>query len=74
MLVTRGVSPAVWLLTLAALVAVWRRNQTVLDLWLMVVMAVWLLDIALAAILGSAEKPYHQEELATRIRRALGGS
>ena len=54
LLVARGVSPAIWLLTLVALVAVWRRNQTVLDLWLMVVMAVWLLDIALAAILGSA--------------------
>ena len=54
LLVTSGVSPAVWLLTLIALIAVWRRNQTVLDLWLMVVMAVWLLDIALAAILGSA--------------------
>lgn len=54
MLVSKGISPAVWFLTLFALLAVWRRATAVLDLWLMVVMAVWLLDIALAAILGSS--------------------
>lgn len=54
MLVTKGISPAVWVLTLIALLAVWRRNTTVLDLWLMVVLTIWLFDIALAAVFGSS--------------------
>jgi PAS domain S-box-containing protein len=53
--VSTGVGPAVWLLSLAALVALWRRKrETVLDLWLTVVMAAWLMDVALSSILGSA--------------------
>jgi diguanylate cyclase (GGDEF)-like protein len=44
----------VWLLSLVALVAVWtRKPHTVLDVWMLVVMCVWLLDIALAALLNS---------------------
>ncbi len=55
LLVTKGVSPAIWLLTLAALLALWRRrNATVLDTWLAVVMFAWLLDVALSAVIGSA--------------------
>jgi signal transduction histidine kinase len=55
MLVTKGVSPIIWLLSLAALAALWRRRHTsVLDLWLMVVMWAWLLDIALSAVIGSS--------------------
>jgi signal transduction histidine kinase len=43
-----------WLLCLAALPVLWRRRpHTVLDLWLMVVMCVWLFDIALAAVLNA---------------------
>jgi signal transduction histidine kinase/CheY-like chemotaxis protein len=39
------------LLSLAALVVLWRRRtRTVLDLWLMVVMSAWILDIALSAV------------------------
>ncbi len=54
LLVTTGVSPAVWALTFIALLVLWRRSQsTVLDLWLMVVMCVWLFDIALSAVIGS---------------------
>jgi signal transduction histidine kinase len=42
---------SVWLLSLAALVALWRRGPaTVLDLWLMVVMCAWVFDIGLAAV------------------------
>jgi diguanylate cyclase (GGDEF)-like protein len=41
-------------LSLLALVAVWRRrSKTVLDLWLMVVMCAWFLDIALSAVLNA---------------------
>ena len=44
----------VWLLSLAALVAVWmRRPRTVLDVWLLVVMTVWLFDLALSALLNT---------------------
>jgi len=44
----------VWLMSLAALIVLWiRRPHTVLDIWLMVVMAVWLFDLALSALLNS---------------------
>lgn len=44
----------VWALSLAALVAVWKKKpHTVLDVWLLVVMCVWLFDIALAALLNT---------------------
>jgi signal transduction histidine kinase/CheY-like chemotaxis protein len=54
MLVSKGVSPFIWFLTLAAAITVWRQANSVLDLWLGVVMVVWLFDIALAAVLGSS--------------------
>lgn len=53
MAVTKGVSPAVWALTLVAMLALLRPNPRVMDLWLMVVMWIWLFDIALAAVIGS---------------------
>jgi two-component system, sensor histidine kinase and response regulator len=44
----------VWLLSLVALLVLWRkRPQSVLDLWLMVVMCAWLFDIALSAMLNA---------------------
>jgi hypothetical protein len=53
MLVTKGISPAVWLLTLIAMVLLYRRAQRVMDLWLMLVMWIWLFDIGLSAVIGS---------------------
>jgi PAS domain S-box-containing protein len=54
-LIGTGTSPTIWGLSLIALVALWRgKKPTVLDLWLMVVMCAWLLDIALSAIIDSA--------------------
>ncbi|HEU4371331.1 MAG TPA: MASE4 domain-containing protein [Methylomirabilota bacterium] len=45
---------SVWVLSLLALVVLWRRRpHSVLDLWLMVVMCAWLFDIALAAVLNA---------------------
>src|SRR5258708_10321624 len=42
---------SVWMLSLAALLVLWRRRErSVLDLWLMVVMSAWLFDIGLAAV------------------------
>jgi len=44
----------IWLLTLLALGLLWRRRpHSVLDIWLQVVLCVWLFDIALAAILNT---------------------
>ena len=44
----------VWLLSLAALVVLWRRApHSVLDLWLMVVMCAWLFDVGLAAVFNA---------------------
>ncbi|WP_374568308.1 response regulator [Ideonella sp.] len=45
---------SIWLLSAAALVALWRRQpRTVLDLWLMVVMGAWLFDIGLSAVFNA---------------------
>jgi len=45
---------SVWLLSMLALVVLWRRHpRSLLDLWLMVVMCAWIFDIALAAVLNS---------------------
>jgi hypothetical protein len=52
--VAKGITPAVWALTLLAMVLLWQRRQRVLDLWLMLVMWIWLLDIALSAVIGAS--------------------
>ncbi|HEY2620243.1 MAG TPA: MASE4 domain-containing protein [Acetobacteraceae bacterium] len=45
---------AAWSLSLAALLVLWlRRPYSVLDVWIMVVMLAWLLDIALGALLNA---------------------
>jgi signal transduction histidine kinase len=44
-------SGVLFTLDTAALVALWIRRRSVLDLWLMVVCCVWLLEVAAAAIL-----------------------
>jgi len=45
---------AIWLLSLIALLTLWHRKPHVaLDVWLMVVMVVWLFDLALAAVLST---------------------
>jgi signal transduction histidine kinase/CheY-like chemotaxis protein len=49
-----GTVSTVWVASLLALVMLWRRRRhAVLDLWLMVVMCAWLLDIALSAVLNA---------------------
>jgi len=35
------------------MISLWQREQRVVDLWLMLVMWIWLFDIALAAVIGS---------------------
>jgi hypothetical protein len=54
LLVSKGVSPAVWLITLTAMLMLWPRRHRAVDLWLMVVMWIWLFDIALSAVISSA--------------------
>jgi RsiW-degrading membrane proteinase PrsW (M82 family) len=50
-----GVVSTVWATTLIALFFLWRRRpHTVLDLWLIVVICVWGLDVALSAVLNAA--------------------
>jgi signal transduction histidine kinase/DNA-binding response OmpR family regulator len=49
----KGVVSGVWLASLVALGLLWwRRPHSVLDLWLMVVLCAWLLDVALSAVLN----------------------
>jgi len=54
LLVKKGISPAVWGLTVIAMAMLWQRPQRSVDLWLMVVMWIWLFDIGLAAVIGSS--------------------
>jgi len=54
LLVSKGISPAVWALTLLAMGALWPRRRHVLDLWLMLAMWIWLFDIALSAVIGAS--------------------
>ncbi len=54
LLVAKGISPALLVITAGALFALSRkRRPSVLNLWLMVVMCVWLCDVALSAVLSS---------------------
>ncbi|HUA50892.1 MAG TPA: MASE4 domain-containing protein [Candidatus Sulfotelmatobacter sp.] len=49
-----GVVATVWALSPIGLVVLWRRRgYTVLDVWLMVVLAVWTFDVALSAALDA---------------------
>lgn len=54
LLVRKGISPAVWVLTFIAMLMLWQKPQRLVDLWLMLVMLIWLFDIALAAVIGSS--------------------
>ncbi|SRR5579884_3315382 len=55
LVVRKGISPAVCLLTVCGLAALWsRRNRSILDLWLVVVLATWLCDVLLGAVVGSS--------------------
>jgi signal transduction histidine kinase len=45
---------SVWVSSVAALFILWRRKpHTILDLWLMVTLCIWIFDIALSAILNA---------------------
>jgi len=55
LLISTGVSPTIFALNAAALIALWRRHdRAVLDVWLMVVLSVYLLDVLLGSIVSSA--------------------
>jgi diguanylate cyclase (GGDEF)-like protein len=64
---------SIWLLALSALVVLFRRKpHGVLDVWLMVVMTVWLCDIALGALLNTGR--YDLGWYAGRIYGVLAAS
>jgi len=55
LMISTGASPTVLGLSILALLALWRRRQrAVLDVWLMVVMTVWVLDVTLSAVVSSS--------------------
>ena len=67
------VATSTWVFTLAALVVLlWRRPHSLLDHWLMVVMCVWIFDIALAAVLNHGR--YDLGWYVGRIYGLLAGS
>ena len=54
-MISLGISPAILVLTAVAIAAMWRRRRaTVLDMWLFAVLWVWLCDVSLSAVVGSA--------------------
>jgi len=55
LLISTGVSPTILALSALALLALLRRHErTVLDVWLMVVMSIWLFDVTLSAVVSSS--------------------
>jgi MYXO-CTERM domain-containing protein len=55
LLISTGASPTAVGLSALALLALWRRSERdVLDVWLMVVMTAWLLDIILSSVISSS--------------------
>jgi PAS domain S-box-containing protein len=55
LLTESGISPTLILFCIAAIVALYRKRITTeLDLWLMVVMVVWICDIALSAVFNTS--------------------
>jgi HD-GYP domain-containing protein (c-di-GMP phosphodiesterase class II) len=62
-----------WLLSLVAVPILWRgRRHSVLDLWLMVVMVVWIFEVALAAVFNAGR--YDVGWYVGRIYGLLAGS
>ena len=54
LLVSKGISPALLALTAAAMIALsQKRRPSLLNLWLLVVMCVWLCDVTLSAVFSS---------------------
>lgn len=67
------VAVCTWLLSIIAVPILWRaRRHSVIDLWLMVVMAVWIFDVALAAVFNGAR--YDLGWYAGRVYGLLAGS
>jgi signal transduction histidine kinase len=53
-MVTKGISPAIILLCLSAVsVCAIKRRHSILDLWVTLVMGIWVLDISMSSIIGS---------------------
>jgi signal transduction histidine kinase/CheY-like chemotaxis protein len=68
LLVEKGISPTVWVLSAAALlVLLGRRERSVLDVWVMVVLCAWLFDVALSATIDS-----HRFDLGFYAGRSYG--
>ncbi|MFZ3322475.1 MAG: MASE4 domain-containing protein [Usitatibacter sp.] len=67
------VATATWMLTLIAIPVLWRqRPLTVLNLWLIVVLCVWVFDIALASVLNAGR--YDVGWYTGRVYGLLAGS
>jgi hypothetical protein len=54
LVVEKGISPAVCLLSLLAMAMLWTgRRKSIVDTWLIVVLCTWLCDVIMAAVIGS---------------------
>jgi signal transduction histidine kinase len=66
--IKKGISPFICIMTLVAIAMLWpRRNRSVLDLWLLVVLCAWICDVMLSAVLGA-----HRFDLGFYAGRAFG--
>src|SRR5580698_6621168 len=55
LMLSTGVSPMLMVLSAAALFALWRRpERAAIDVWLMVVMSTWMLDLTLSSVVSSS--------------------
>ncbi|HWE44832.1 MAG TPA: MASE4 domain-containing protein [Caulobacteraceae bacterium] len=63
-----GLSPGLLIFVILAFVAMWRRRQTsVLDLWIIVVLCAWFCDVSLSAVVDS-----HRYDVGWYAGRAYG--
>ncbi|MBV8392565.1 MAG: MASE4 domain-containing protein [Alphaproteobacteria bacterium] len=68
LLVDKGISPALCLLAVMGVMAMWPlRQRSVLDLWLLVVLSVWICDVMLSSIVGA-----HRYDLGFYAGRVYG--
>jgi PAS domain S-box-containing protein len=66
--IKKGISPFICIMTVVAIAMLWpRRNRSVLDLWLLVVLCAWICDVMLSAVLGA-----HRFDLGFYAGRAFG--
>jgi signal transduction histidine kinase len=66
--ITNGITPALWILCVTVLLVIWwRSTPTVLELWVMVTMVTWTLDVTSSAVVD-----FHRSDVGFYVGRLYG--